>query len=124
MSLDPYNETAPLVIAEVDAEIRENEFSQIMSEGYLLLQADDPESAIAAFRRAAAMGINVQEAEAAIRQTETEVANAQIAQLRIDISSAEADERWSDAVAAYDQVIAIDGNLLFAQEGESWQISA
>ena len=117
VSLDPYNETAPLVIAEVDAEIRENEFSQIMSEGYLLLQADDPESAIAAFRRAAAMGINVQEAEAAIRQTETEVANAQIAQLRIDISSAEADERWSDAVAAYDQVIAIDGNLLFAQEG-------
>ena len=117
VSLDPYNETAPLVIAEVDAEIRENEFYQIMSEGYLLLQADDPESAIAAFQRAAAMGINVQEAEAAIRQTETEVANAQIAQLRIDISSAEADERWSDAVAAYDQVIAIDGNLLFAQEG-------
>ena len=117
VSLDPYNEAAPLVIAEVDAEIRENEFSQIMSEGYLLLQADDPESAIAAFRRAAAMGINVQEAEAAIRQTETEVANAQIAKLRIDISSAEADERWSDAVAAYDQVIAIDGNLLFAQEG-------
>ena len=31
VSLDPYNETAPLVIAEVDAEIRENEFSQIMS---------------------------------------------------------------------------------------------
>ena len=117
VSLDPYNETAPLAIAEVDAEIRENEFSQIMSEGYLLLQADDPESAIAAFQRAAAMGINVQEAEAAIRQTETEVANAQIARLRIDISSAEADERWSDAVAAYDQVIAIDGNLLFAQEG-------
>ena len=27
VSLDPYNETAPLVIAEVDAEIRENEFS-------------------------------------------------------------------------------------------------
>ncbi len=117
VSLDPYNETAPIGIIEIDAEIRENEFSQIMSEGYVLLQADDPESAISAFQRAAGMGINVQEAEAAIRQTETEVANAQIAQLRIDLSSAEADERWSDAVAAYDQVIAIDANLLFALEG-------
>ena len=117
VSLDPYNETAPIGITEVDGEIRENEFSQIMSEGYVLLQADDPESAIAAFQRAAAMNINVQEAEAAIRQTETEVANAQISQLRIDISSAEADERWGDAVAAYDRVIAIDANLLFALEG-------
>jgi len=117
VSLDAYNEAASMEISEIDAEMRENEFSQIMSEGYVLLQAEDPESAIAAFQRAAAMGINVPEAQAAIRQTETEVANAQIAQLRNDISSAEADERWSDAVAAYDQVIAIDANLLFAQEG-------
>ena len=63
------------------------------------------------------MGINVQEAEAAIRQTETEVANAQIAQLRIDTSSAEADERWSDAVAAYDQVLPLMAIYSFAQEG-------
>ena len=117
VSLDSYNETAPIRITEIDAEIQENEFSRIMSEGYLLLQAEEPESAIAAFQRAAAIGINLEEAEAAIRQTETEVANAQIAQLRIDISSAEAEERWRDAVAAYDHVITIDANLLFALEG-------
>ena len=117
VSLDPYNETAPIRITEIDAEIQENEFSRIMSEGYLLLQAEEPESAIAAFQRAAAIGINLQEAEAAIRQTETEVANARIAHLRIDISSAEAEERWRDAVAAYDHVITIDANLLFALEG-------
>ena len=92
MSLDPYNGLREWKSQGFDAEIRENEFSRIMSEGYVLLQADDPESAIAAFQRAATIGINVREAEAAIRQTETEVANAQIAQLRTDISSAEADD--------------------------------
>ena len=118
VGLDSYNEAAPQRISEIDAQIRENEFSAIMSEGYALLQADDPELAIATFQRAAAMGINQQQAQAAIQQTETQVANAQINGFQQEITAAEANERWQDAVDAYDQVLEIDANLLFAIQGQ------
>lgn len=117
VSLDSYNETAPQRISEIDVQIQENEFSAIMSEGYALLQANDPQQAIATFQRAAAMGINQQQAQAAIQQTETQVANAEINGLQQEITAAEASERWQDAVDAYDKVLAIDANLLFAMQG-------
>jgi tetratricopeptide (TPR) repeat protein len=117
VGLDSYNEAAPQRISEIDVQIRENEFSAIMSEGYALLQAGDPEQAIATFQRAAAMGINQQQAQAAVQQTETQVANAQINGLQQEITAAEASERWQDAVDAYDKVLGIDANLLFAIQG-------
>ncbi len=120
IELDSYNEIAPDKIAAVDAQLIENEFSRIMSEGYAFLEADDPEQAIATFQRAANLGINQAEAQAAIVQTETEVANAQINELRRQIDAAEQSERWADAVAAYDGVIAIDSNLSFATEGRGY----
>lgn len=117
IQLDGYNEAAPEKIAAVDAQLRENEFSRVMSEGFALLEADDPEQAIATFQRAANLGINQDQAQAAIVQTETQVANSQINALRAQIDSAEASEMWADAVTAYDGVLAIDPNLTFALEG-------
>ena len=117
LTLDSLDETAAEKIAAVEQQLTENEFARIMSEGYALLQADAPEQAIAAFQRAAGLGINQAEARAAILQTETEVANAQINALREQIAAAEQAERWADAVAAYDAVLAIDPNLSFADTG-------
>lgn len=117
--LDGYNELAPEKIAQVDALLVENEFSRIMSEGYAALAAGDPEQAIATFQRAANLGINQQEARAAIEQTETEVANARINALSAEIEEAENSEQWADAVAAYDKVLAIDPNLTFALDGRA-----
>ncbi len=117
IQLDGYHETAPEKIAAVDAQLRENEFSQIMSEGFALLEAGNPEQAIATFQRAANLGIGQEQAQAAIVQTETQVANVQINALRQQIESAEAGEMWADAVTAYDSVLAIDPNLTFALEG-------
>ena len=118
--LDSYNEQAPQMIAEVDAQIVQDRFARIMSEGYALLQAGNPDDAIATFQRAANLGINQQEAQAAIEQTETEVANAQINALRADIDAAEFSENWAAAVAAYDAVLAIDPNLTFAIDGRNY----
>lgn len=115
--LDSYNELAPQKISEVDALIIENQFARIMSEGYALLQSGEPDQAIATFQRAASLGINQQEARAAIEQTETEVANAQINGLRAEIDAAESSENWAAAVTAYDAVLAIDPNLTFAIQG-------
>lgn len=117
IQLDSYNESAPDKIAAVDVQLRENEFSRIMSEGFALLEANDPEQAIATFQRAANLGINQEQAQAAIVQTETQVANAQINALREQIAAAESTEQWADAVTAYDGVLAIDPNLTFALDG-------
>ncbi len=115
--LDNYNEQAPALIAEVDAQLIDDEFNRIMSEGYSQLENEDPQAAIAAFQRAANLGIRRDEAQAAIVQTETEVANAEINALRATINDAESEESWQVAVDAYNEVLTIDANLLFAVQG-------
>lgn len=120
VDLDNTNERARAGIEAMSAQIREREFSRVMSVGYARLQENDPEAAIEAFQRAASMGVNASQAEAAIVQTETEVANAQIAERRERIVTAEADEDWQQAVALYEEVLEIDPNLLFAREGRDY----
>ncbi|MEQ8408834.1 MAG: hypothetical protein RKH07_11215 [Gammaproteobacteria bacterium] len=119
-SLDSYNEQAQARIDDMSAAIREAEFSRVMSRGYTLLDAGNPEEAIAAFEEAADLGVNAEQAQAAIVQTENEVANAQINALRERISEAEANEQWQQAVDLYDEVLAIDPNLLFATQGKDY----
>ena len=118
--LDPFNTSIPESIAAVTAQIQNNEFNRIMSSGYSLLEQGQPQQAIAAFERAAALGVNEQQARAAIVQTETEVANAEISAARERIAAAEAAERWQDAVSEYDTVLAIDPNLTFAVQGRDY----
>lgn len=119
-SLDSYNEVAPGKVIEVSSLITENEFAQIMSSGYVLLQQGEPEQAIAAFERASRLGIKLDEAQAAITQTENEIANTEINRIRALISTAEQNEQWQEAVNQYDEVLAIDSNLLFAINGRDY----
>ena len=115
--LDEYNEQAQEKLLMVAAQILENEFVGIMSIGYAFLEADDPDQAIAEFQRAATLGINEDQALAAITQTENDLANAEINALQELINEAEAAERWQEAVAEYENVLLIDENLIFAING-------
>jgi tetratricopeptide (TPR) repeat protein len=120
LNLDSYNDLAKQRVADVGAQIAENEFASIMSSGYALLSNGDAEQAIATFQRAANMGINQEEAFAAITQTENEVANVQINAIRELIGAAESQEQWQAAVTEYDSVLSIDANLLFAINGRDY----
>lgn len=120
VSLDSYNEPAQEKITEISGLILQREFAGIMSSGYALLEGGDPEAAIAEFERAASLGINAEQALAAITQTENEVANAQIAVIQQRITEAEGQEEWHTAVAEYDNVLAIDSNLVFAINGRDY----
>jgi len=120
VSLDSYHQQAQDRITEISALILQREFAGIMSSGYALLEGGDPEAAIAEFERAAGLGINAEQAMAAITQTENEVANTQISVIQERITSAEGQEQWHTAVAEYDNVLAIDGNLVFAIEGRDY----
>ncbi|MFK7863474.1 MAG: hypothetical protein AB8B95_04510 [Pseudohongiellaceae bacterium] len=122
IALDSYNEAAPARKKEVTDLIQEREFSSIMSAGYVFLESGSPNKAIAEFERAAAMGINSEQALAAITQTENEIANAEINDLRQLIVAAEAEEKWQSAVDNYDEVLTIDANLSFAIEGRDYAV--
>ena len=115
--LDPYDPALPPRIDNVNARIREAEFARIMSSGYARLSDGDPEGAIVEFQRAANLGINQEEARAAITQTENEIASVQINRLRGQIADAESGERWQEAADYYREVLAIDTNLTFAIDG-------
>ena len=117
---DSYNDRARARVGETAALITENEFSKIMSRGYSLLESGEPEQAIADFQRASGLGIHEEQALAAIAQTENEIANAEINQIRGVITQAEGDEQWQLAVDEYDKVLAIDANLLFAISGRDY----
>lgn len=122
IALDSYNEAAPDKKVEVTRMIREREFSTIMSAGYALLESGEPDKAIAEFERAAGIGINTEQALAAITQTENEIANAEINRLRKVIAEAESDEKWQLAVDNYDKVLEIDANLSFAIQGKDYAV--
>lgn len=117
LNLDPLNRTARELSEQVDRQLLENRFARVMSEGFNLLQNDQPQRAIEAFQRAAALGINRNQAEAAIQQTRDEVARVEIERLRAEATTAENAEQWQQAVTAYQSVLEIDANLLFAQRG-------
>ena len=70
VSLDSYSQDAQQRISEVAGLILQREFSFIMSSGYAFLESDNPDQAIAEFERAASLGINQEQARAAIAQTE------------------------------------------------------
>ncbi|MBL4821734.1 MAG: hypothetical protein JKY98_12210 [Gammaproteobacteria bacterium] len=120
LDLDDRNEITQSRLKQASAQILENEFAAIMSEGYELFQDEQPEGAIQSFQRAAALGIKQGQAEAAIQQTRDEVARVEIDRLRDDALNARDTEQWQEAVAAYASVLDIDGNLVFAQEGRDY----
>ena len=95
-------------------------FTAAMSEGFAFLQQSDTDAAIAAFERALQIKPGNQQAQEAIDQTRTELTLSSIAEQRDLALSLEAAEQWQQAMTAYDAVLAMDPNLVFAQEGRDY----
>ena len=120
IALDRQHVAAQEGLARANRLIQEQRFAEIMSSGFAHLQNNDPQQAIDAFKRAASMGINNEQANAAITQTENEVARLAINGHREAALAAEQSEQWQDAVTAYDAALQVDSNLVFAQTGRDY----
>ena len=118
--LDPASREARDGVADMTRRIRQAEFSAVMSAGFAMLDAGDPEAAIAEFERAAGLNVNNEQAQAAIEQTRNQVASVEIERLRGRIGNAEQSEQWQQAVETYDEVLAIDANVVFALNGRDY----
>lgn len=117
LALDGYSDEAEKGLIDTEVAIKEYEFASIMSEGYRLLEAGKSSEAIGKFRMAGELGINANEAEIAVVQTENAIASSDIKRLRVDAEIAAQQELWIDASNFYKEVLAIDINLSFATEG-------
>ncbi|MDO9521128.1 MAG: hypothetical protein Q7L19_13025 [Pseudohongiella sp.] len=95
-------------------------FTAAMSQGFALLQQSQTDDAIAAFQRALQIKPGNQQAQEAIDQTRTQLTLSSIAAQREQALALETSEQWESAIAAYEAVLALDPNLVFAQEGRDY----
>ena len=121
-ALDPEHPRIADLLAE-NAQLQlEARFNAAMSEGFALLQQSLSDEAITAFERALQIKPGNVQAQEAINQTRTELTLTEIAAQRERALELENQENWADAVAAYQQVLELDPNLVFAQEGLDYSL--
>lgn len=119
-ALDADHEQAAALVAENRRMITDANYTNVMSQGFALLQQGQAVDAITAFERALRIKPGSGEASAAIAQTREQITLARIAELQAQAEAREANEEWEQAVAAYDAVLTLDSNLVFALEGKDY----
>ena len=123
LALDKQSVTAKQQLAAVNARLGEAEFTRQMSAGYAHLQNNDLTRAKATFEQARRMKPGAAEAGSAIAQIDTRLLNDEISTLLQTATTLESQEKWGEAVAAYDKALALDTNLAQAQEGKQYASS-
>ncbi len=119
LALDAEWQPASVGLERVKIAIREWTFNQRMTEGFDALAAGHHDSARAAFN--AAKSINPQSREAAdgLLQVDQEARLQNIRQLEDEVQQQVSNEEWEQAVATYQALLDIDGDMQFAKEGLS-----
>ncbi len=117
VDLDPAHQRAAAERARVADAHLQARFNTAMSEGYTALGADRFDAARDAFRQADQLRPGSAEAASALLEVATAETAYRLAALKRQGLQYEQQERWQDAVTAYEQARKIDPNVLFAAEG-------
>lgn len=88
-----------------------------MARGYAALAAGELAAARSAFEAAARERPGDADAQAALAQLDAEQRLSRVAVLQAEAQRHEAAERWGDALKTYESALAVDPNLVAAQEG-------
>lgn len=106
-------------LARVEGQIATNEYRATVSEAYARLNEGNLRGAQAALDRARRFNPNAQELNDLGRRLQAFVRTAGLERLRTQAAELERNEKWPDAVRAYDQALAIDANAAFARAGRA-----
>ncbi len=117
LRLDPQSPEARDGLEQVKARLRTEEFRRWMAEGFRALDAGDPDQAKARFIKAKALRPEAPEVAEALAQAEGRLRTARIEAVRARALAAEQREEWAAALAAYDEALALEPALRFAQQG-------
>jgi len=117
LDLDPVWEPALEGLKRVLAEIRQHAFEQRMTEGFDALAGGDLATARVAFKAAKALHPESQQPADGLLQVDQATRLLNIGRLQRQVTRLEQNEEWEAAISAYQQILAIDADLAFAQEG-------
>jgi tetratricopeptide (TPR) repeat protein len=117
LDLDAAWEPAISGLARIRATIKQFSFDQRMTEGFDALFAGDFATARAAFNAAKVLDPGSRQPADGLMQVDQEVRLASIARLEHQAKTLEQNEEWETASGVYLEVLEIDGDLQFAQEG-------
>lgn len=116
-ALDPANGDIDTALSQLQTAIADFAYAGAMSRGYAALQANNPAAAEEAFREAGAMRPGAAEVETALQQARDQATTARI-KIHIDAANEfEAQENWATALREWQSAIAVDPNLVVAQQG-------
>ena len=117
IELDPQWEVAKTGLARVQETIKQMEFDQRMTEGLTALSEGDYLAARAAFRVAQQIKPGSPEPADGLLQVDQGLRLDSISSLEVQARSLEQQEQWQAAADAYEEILELDGNLTFAQQG-------
>jgi hypothetical protein len=118
LSLDPGNDKARAGLARANAAFGDDNYAKAVGSGFAALGAGRLDDARDAFEKARALRPNGSEASDGLRRVSAALSAKGFSSLRQRAAGLEAQERWDEAVQAYDSALQTDPSLAFAQEGK------
>ena len=119
LSLDPTNATAKAGQLRANAAFGDDNYAKAVGSGFAALGAGRLDEAHDAFVKARALKPNGAEASEGLRRVGAALTARGFASMRQRATGLEAQERWEEAERAYEDVLAADPSLAFAQEGKA-----
>jgi len=104
-------------LARVDRVLTQRRFDSLVSQGYRELDAGDLDAARRDFQAAVKLDPKAQAPREGLEQLRARSELNQLRSLQAKAEAAETDERFADAISAYESVLAIDASLVFAKQG-------
>jgi eukaryotic-like serine/threonine-protein kinase len=117
--MDPGNDKARTGLARANAAFGDDNYAKAVGSGFAALGAGRLDDARAAFTKAKSIRPNGSEAAEGLRRVGTAQNAKGFALVRQRALGLEAQERWDEAVEAYNSALQADPSLAFAQEGKN-----
>jgi tetratricopeptide (TPR) repeat protein len=118
LSIDPGNDKARAGLARANAAFGDDNYAKAVGSGFAALGAGRLDDAHDAFEKARALRPNGSEAAEGLRRVGAALSTKGFTSLRQRAAGLEAQERWDEAIQAYDSALQADPSLAFAQEGK------
>jgi tetratricopeptide (TPR) repeat protein len=118
-TLDPKTHGLQGPLSEAQSRVADLDYQGTLSAGYAALDAGNYDAAKRAFDTALRQRPNDGAAKDGMSQAEQRSTLSSIELYREKATRDEADERWTDAVASYQNVLAVDATIKFAIDGRA-----
>lgn len=118
LSIDPGNDKARAGLARANAAFGEDNYAKAVGSGFAALGAGRLDDAHDAFEKARVLRPNGSEAAEGLRRVGAAQSTKGFTSLRQRAAGLEAQERWDEAIQAYNSALQADPSLAFAQEGK------